>query len=100
VGKKNPHIYDTSLFLNLKEAAYRTTGAYEKPDDMTVSLGEWNAGAAQTTTTTIATRSRFFRERVFSQTMGDNDFAVDLPGWDGDEEEENVARSPRQDGFA
>jgi len=77
---------------------------------MTLSLGEWNAGATQTTTTTttttttritIAGRNGFFYERSFSQIMSPDDFTVNLNRWDEDEEEEeNVTRGSQQDNVA
>jgi len=58
---------------------------YDKPSDITISVGEWNEVSANTTTLSI--RQSFFGERTFSQMMGHEDFAVDLHGREHEEKE-------------
>jgi len=78
----------TSLFLNLKEVAYQSKMAYEKPSDITISLGEWNVTRADGIVTTITSAGhRLLQGRTFSRIMGHEDLAADLHQWEDEHEQ-------------
>jgi len=85
-----------SLFLNLKEAAFRSKGVYDKPSDITVSLGQWNGGSADTTIP--STQRRFIGEWTFSQMMTQEDFAMDIHRWEDGENEDEALNSSVESG--
>ncbi|KIJ53587.1 hypothetical protein M422DRAFT_775643 [Sphaerobolus stellatus SS14] len=74
----------SSLFLNLREAAYRTRMVYDSPSEITRSVGTWavgtrptlhqTQGASQNENEEITTDNRYIG--------GFQELAVSLPDWD------------------
>ncbi|KIJ31160.1 hypothetical protein M422DRAFT_267240 [Sphaerobolus stellatus SS14] len=78
------------LFLNLREAAYRSRKSYDNPSTITATIGEWfnfNQSASGQSDPNIqpechTSENRFIGQRTLQGLMGYEDFAVDLQHFD------------------
>jgi len=72
----------TSLFLNLREAAYWTRMAYDSPSNMSNSVGQWIVRQGRTTSNNLVGEESVdmggYWRRTFRDMMGLDEFAVEM----------------------
>ncbi|KIJ28935.1 hypothetical protein M422DRAFT_269720 [Sphaerobolus stellatus SS14] len=81
------------LFLDLREAAYRSRKSYDNPSAITATAGEWlnfnQSGAGQSDPSdsnsqpgSYTRENQFINQRALQNFMGYDDFAADLQHFD------------------